>query len=152
LNSALDRLRSAFASAFLFVLSLTSDCDIESLIRVSEKQGQDHIKLATSEWRTASSMLPAAVRRLRLMAEYPISRYWTDARIQRIYGGTNEIMKEIIARSLVGRSSKLARLLLFATANLRPRRTPCLPAASCFPDFCSHCWHRPRRRSCRRKS
>jgi acyl-CoA dehydrogenase len=37
------------------------------------------------------------------MAEYPIGRYWTDARVQRIYGGTNEIMKEIIARSLVGR-------------------------------------------------
>jgi acyl-CoA dehydrogenase len=36
------------------------------------------------------------------MAEYPISRYWTDARVQRIYGGTNEIMQEIIARSLVG--------------------------------------------------
>lgn len=37
------------------------------------------------------------------MTEYPISRYWSDARIQRIYGGTSEIMKEVIARSLVGR-------------------------------------------------
>lgn len=37
------------------------------------------------------------------MSEYPISRYWTDARIQRIYGGTSEIMKEVIGRSLVGR-------------------------------------------------
>ncbi len=37
------------------------------------------------------------------MAEYAISRYWTDARIQRIYGGTSEIMKEVIARSIVGR-------------------------------------------------
>jgi acyl-CoA dehydrogenase len=37
------------------------------------------------------------------MAEYPISRYFADARIQRIYGGTSEIMKEVIARSLVGR-------------------------------------------------
>ena len=37
------------------------------------------------------------------MAEYPISRFWTDARIQRIYGGTSEIMKEVIARTLVGR-------------------------------------------------
>ncbi len=34
------------------------------------------------------------------MAEYPISRMWTDARIQKIYGGTNEIMKEIISRFL----------------------------------------------------
>ena len=37
------------------------------------------------------------------MSEYPISRFFVDARIQRIYGGTNEIMKEIVARSLLGR-------------------------------------------------
>ena len=33
------------------------------------------------------------------MWEYPIARAWADARVQRIYAGTNEIMKEIIARS-----------------------------------------------------
>jgi len=37
------------------------------------------------------------------MSEYPISRAYVDARVQRIYGGTSEIMKEIIARSIVGR-------------------------------------------------
>lgn len=37
------------------------------------------------------------------MKEYPISRDFVDARIQRIYGGTSEIMKEIIARSIVGK-------------------------------------------------
>jgi len=37
------------------------------------------------------------------MKEYPISRDYVDARIQRIYGGTSEIMKEIIARDLLGR-------------------------------------------------
>ena len=35
------------------------------------------------------------------MLEYPIARAWADARVQRIYAGTNEIMKEIIARSLL---------------------------------------------------
>ncbi|MFA6313220.1 MAG: acyl-CoA dehydrogenase family protein [Sterolibacterium sp.] len=34
------------------------------------------------------------------MAEYPIAQMYVDARVQRIYGGTSEIMKEIIARSL----------------------------------------------------
>lgn len=34
------------------------------------------------------------------MTEYPIAEMWTDARVQRIYGGTNEIMKELVARSL----------------------------------------------------
>lgn len=36
------------------------------------------------------------------MREYPIARAWADARVQRIYGGTTEIMKEIIARDLLG--------------------------------------------------
>jgi len=35
------------------------------------------------------------------MWEYPIARMWADCRVQRIYGGTNEIMKGIIARALV---------------------------------------------------
>jgi acyl-CoA dehydrogenase len=34
------------------------------------------------------------------MMEYPITRMWADSRVQRIYAGTNEIMKELIARSL----------------------------------------------------
>jgi len=34
------------------------------------------------------------------MTEYPIARAYTDARITRIYGGTTEIMKEVIGRSL----------------------------------------------------
>ncbi|MGB3500446.1 MAG: acyl-CoA dehydrogenase family protein [Mesorhizobium sp.] len=34
------------------------------------------------------------------MNEYPIARMYRDARVQRIYGGTNEIMKLLIARSL----------------------------------------------------
>jgi acyl-CoA dehydrogenase len=34
------------------------------------------------------------------MWEFPISRAYADARVQRIYGGTNEIMKEVISRSL----------------------------------------------------
>lgn len=34
------------------------------------------------------------------MEEYPIARIFIDSRIQKIYGGTNEIMKEVIARSL----------------------------------------------------
>lgn len=34
------------------------------------------------------------------MAEFPISHMYADARVQKIYGGTNEIMKELIARDL----------------------------------------------------
>ncbi|MFN3936323.1 MAG: acyl-CoA dehydrogenase family protein [Gemmobacter sp.] len=34
------------------------------------------------------------------MQEYAVAEMWTDARVQRIYGGTNEIMKELIGRTL----------------------------------------------------
>ena len=34
------------------------------------------------------------------MMEYPIARLWADHRVTRIYGGTNEIMKEIVGRSM----------------------------------------------------
>ena len=34
------------------------------------------------------------------MQEYDVAEMWTDARVQRIYGGTNEIMKELISRNL----------------------------------------------------
>lgn len=36
------------------------------------------------------------------MLEYPIARAWRDARIQRVWAGTSEIMKEIVARSILG--------------------------------------------------
>lgn len=38
------------------------------------------------------------------MREYPIARAWADARVQRIYGGTTEIMKEIVARDFFQQS------------------------------------------------
>jgi acyl-CoA dehydrogenase len=34
------------------------------------------------------------------MTEYPIARLYADARVQRIYGGANEVMKELISRAL----------------------------------------------------
>jgi acyl-CoA dehydrogenase len=34
------------------------------------------------------------------MIECPIARIYAAARVKRIYGGTNEIMKELVARSL----------------------------------------------------
>ncbi len=34
------------------------------------------------------------------MLEYPIAQMYADARVQRIYGGANEVMKELVARTL----------------------------------------------------
>jgi alkylation response protein AidB-like acyl-CoA dehydrogenase len=38
------------------------------------------------------------------MTEYPIARMFVDARVQRIYGGSTEIMKDLIARRLFGQT------------------------------------------------
>jgi acyl-CoA dehydrogenase len=35
--------------------------------------------------------------------EHPVSRDFVGARVQRMYGGTSELMKELIARSILGR-------------------------------------------------
>ena len=35
------------------------------------------------------------------MWEYPIARAFVDSRVQPIYGGSNEIMKELIARAII---------------------------------------------------
>lgn len=35
------------------------------------------------------------------MMEYPIAKAFVDSRVQPIYGGSNEIMKELIARQIV---------------------------------------------------
>jgi len=35
------------------------------------------------------------------MEEYPIARMWRDARVQRIYGGANDIMRDIVGRALI---------------------------------------------------
>jgi acyl-CoA dehydrogenase len=32
--------------------------------------------------------------------EYPIARMWADGRVQRIYAGSNEVMKEVVGSSL----------------------------------------------------
>ena len=39
------------------------------------------------------------------MTEYEVGEMWADARVQRIYGGTNEIMRELIARVFTGKPS-----------------------------------------------
>jgi acyl-CoA dehydrogenase len=43
------------------------------------------------------------------ITEFPIADLYRNARAQRIYGGTNEIMKEVIGRSLIARDSRSAR-------------------------------------------
>lgn len=68
--------------------------------------GLDVSTAAKAKWWLTEQQNIVADRCLQLfggygyMEEYPISKLFADARIQKVYGGTNEIMKEVIARSL----------------------------------------------------
>jgi alkylation response protein AidB-like acyl-CoA dehydrogenase len=61
---------------------------------------------AMAKWWTTELQNKVADRCLQLhggygyMDEYPVSKAWRDSRVQSIYGGTNEIMKEIIGRTM----------------------------------------------------
>ncbi|MBR0798901.1 acyl-CoA dehydrogenase family protein [Bradyrhizobium jicamae] len=66
----------------------------------------DTVTASMAKWWCSQKQVETADECLQLhggygyMQEYPISRMFIDARIQKIYGGTNEIMKLLIARSL----------------------------------------------------
>jgi acyl-CoA dehydrogenase len=66
----------------------------------------DAVTASMAKWWCTQKQVETADECLQLhggygyMQEYPISRMFVDARIQKIYGGTNEIMKLLIARSL----------------------------------------------------
>jgi len=63
---------------------------------------------AKAKWWTTELQNKVADRCVQLhggygyMLEYPVAKAWLDGRVQTIYGGTTEIMKEIIGRSLLG--------------------------------------------------
>ncbi|QOZ35003.1 acyl-CoA dehydrogenase family protein [Bradyrhizobium sp. CCBAU 53421] len=66
----------------------------------------DTVTASMAKWWCSQKQVETADECLQLhggygyMQEYPISRMFIDSRIQKIYGGTNEIMKLVIARSL----------------------------------------------------
>ena len=66
----------------------------------------DAVTASMAKWWCTQKQVETADECLQLyggygyMQEYPISHMFADARIQKIYGGTNEIMKLLIARSL----------------------------------------------------
>jgi long-chain-acyl-CoA dehydrogenase len=67
------------------------------------------VEAAKAKWWSSEQAVAATSRLLQLfggygfMEEYPIARAFRDSRVQTIYGGTTEIMKEMIGRDLAGR-------------------------------------------------
>ncbi len=79
---------------------------VNECIRLHNEGKLDHVDAAKAKWWTTELQKKVVDQCLQLfggygyMSEYPISKMYTATRIQTIYGGTTEIMKEIIGRQL----------------------------------------------------
>jgi long-chain-acyl-CoA dehydrogenase len=98
-----------------FVLAeLATEADVtrafvDRCIRAYAKGDLTDVDAAKAKWWASDVQNRIIDRCLQLhggygwMMEYPVARAFQDARIQKIFGGTNEIMKQIIGRDIVGR-------------------------------------------------
>ena len=65
-----------------------------------------HLEYGTAKWWGSQMQCEVVDECLQLhggygyMMEYPVARAYADSRVQKIYGGANEIQKELIARAL----------------------------------------------------
>ncbi|MFD3533995.1 acyl-CoA dehydrogenase family protein [Streptomyces sp. NPDC058664] len=81
---------------------------VDRCIAEHHEGGLDAVHASMAKWWATELQKRVADRCLQLhggygyMSEFPVARAYTDGRIQTIYGGTTEIMKEIIGRSLLG--------------------------------------------------
>ncbi|MET9951224.1 acyl-CoA dehydrogenase family protein [Streptomyces sp. NPDC006339] len=80
---------------------------IDRCVEEHASGGLDAVHASMAKWWSTELQKRVADRCLQLhggygyMSEFPVARAFTDGRIQTIYGGTTEIMKEIIGRSLL---------------------------------------------------
>ncbi|MFF1506642.1 acyl-CoA dehydrogenase family protein [Streptomyces sp. NPDC058326] len=81
---------------------------VDRCVTEHNEGGLDAVHASMAKWWATELQKRVADRCLQLhggygyMSEFPVARAYTDGRIQTIYGGTTEIMKEIIGRSLLG--------------------------------------------------
>jgi alkylation response protein AidB-like acyl-CoA dehydrogenase len=79
---------------------------VDECVRQLDRRELTPVDAAMAKYWTTELQNKVADRCLQLhggygyMDEYPVSKAWRDARIQPIYGGTNEIMREIVGRSM----------------------------------------------------
>jgi alkylation response protein AidB-like acyl-CoA dehydrogenase len=79
---------------------------VDRCVQLHSEKALTPVQAAEAKWWTTELQVRVADRCLQLhggygyMREYPVARAFADARIQTIYGGTTEIMKEIIGRDL----------------------------------------------------
>jgi alkylation response protein AidB-like acyl-CoA dehydrogenase len=97
---------SRFEMAEMQTLATVLRTFVDECIRTHVDGDLTAEQAAMAKWWSTDVANDVASRCLQLfggygyMKEYPISRMWRDARVASIYAGTNEIMKEIIGRSM----------------------------------------------------
>jgi alkylation response protein AidB-like acyl-CoA dehydrogenase len=100
-----------FQNSRFLVAELATELDIarvfvDHCVELHAHKKLSPVRAAKAKWWTTELQVRVADRCLQLhggygyMREYPVSRDFVDARIQTIYGGTTEIMKEIIGKDL----------------------------------------------------
>ncbi|QTI70855.1 acyl-CoA dehydrogenase family protein [Gordonia polyisoprenivorans] len=101
----------SFQNSRFLLAELETEVDIarvfvDHCVQLHVRKELSPVQAAKAKWWTTELQMRVADRCLQLhggygyMKEYPVSRAFVDARIQTIYGGTTEIMKEIIGRSI----------------------------------------------------
>jgi alkylation response protein AidB-like acyl-CoA dehydrogenase len=94
-----------FVMAELFAEVQIGQVYVDRCIELHNKKELDATQAAVAKFWLTEMQNRVVDRCLQLhggygyMREYPIARAWVDSRIQTIYGGTSEIMKEVISRS-----------------------------------------------------
>lgn len=78
----------------------------DKLIEAYANDDMDQQSVSMAKWWTSEKLIENVTKCQQLfggygfMEEYPISHIFTGARVESIYGGTTEIMKEIISKSI----------------------------------------------------
>ncbi|MER6951423.1 acyl-CoA dehydrogenase family protein [Nonomuraea sp. NPDC000554] len=109
-RQAFGRKIGSFQNTRFVLAELATETEIarhyvdKSIVALNAKQ-LSAVDAAKAKWWTTELQNKVIDRCLQLhggygyMMEYPVARAWLDSRVQTIYGGTTEIMKEIIGRS-----------------------------------------------------
>ncbi|WP_248962613.1 acyl-CoA dehydrogenase family protein [Sphaerisporangium perillae] len=109
-RKAFGRNIGAFQNTRFVIAELSTEVEIarhyvDKCIRALNAKELTVVDAAKAKWWTTELQHKVIDRCLQLhggygyMTEYPVAKAWMDSRVQTIYGGTTEIMKEIIGRS-----------------------------------------------------
>jgi alkylation response protein AidB-like acyl-CoA dehydrogenase len=108
-GASIDRLQHVrFVLASMFTETEVLRTYVDAQVRALNAGTLTATDAAKAKWWATDTQLRVTDRGLQLhggygyMMEYPIAKAFVDSRVQSIYGGTNEIMQDIVGREIVG--------------------------------------------------